>query len=143
MVTPLKLTTWIGQRFKALINMTDGILQRPELKDYAETVNAIGNTGTACTIDLEAGNVVTATLTGNCAFAFANPPGTGRMGNFVLLLANDGTASRTTTWPATVKWPGGLQPNRDTAAGARNVYTFFTCDGGVTWYGVLGGRGMA
>lgn len=143
LVTPLKLVTWIAARFQALINMTDAVLQRPELKDYAETVNAIGNTGTACTIDLEAGNAVTATLTGNCTFTFSNPPATGRMGSFVLLLVNDGTAGRTTAWPAAVKWPSGSQPSRDTTANARNVYTFFTCDGGANWFGVLGGRGMA
>lgn len=143
MVTPLKLVTWIATRFQALINMADAVLQRPELKDYAETVNAIGNTGTACTIDLEAGNAVTATLTGNCTFTFANPPASGRMGSFVLLLTNDGTSGRTTIWPAAVKWAAGSQPSRDTGANARNVFTFITFDGGTVWLGSLAVRGAA
>ncbi len=143
MVTPLKLATWIAARLQALINMTDAVLQRPEIKDYAETVNAIGNTGTTCTIDLESGNAITATLNGNCTFSFSNPPAIGRMGSLTLYLLNDGSGGRTTTWPSSVKWSGGSQPIRDAAANARNIYTFITFDGGANWFGSLGIRGAA
>ena len=43
-------------------NMADKILQRPEIKDYGESVNAIGTPSDPQNIDLTLGNVVLATL---------------------------------------------------------------------------------
>ena len=125
------------------LDLGNARIDNANMQNYAENINAIGNTSTSCTIDLSLGNAVTATLTGNCTFTFSNPPASGRMGSFTLLLTNDGSAGRTTTWPAAVKWPGGSQPSRDTAASAINIYSFITFNGGTTWFGVLGGRGMA
>lgn len=65
------------------------------------------------------------------------------MGSFTFYLLNDGTGSRTTTWPAAPKWSGGSEPSRDTAANAKNIYTFITFDGGTTWFGTLAIRGAA
>ena len=139
-VTPLKLVTWIATRFQSPIDMADAVLQRPVLKDYGETLQAIGNTSTACTIDLTNGNAVSATLNGNCTFPFSNPPASGIHGSFILYLLNDATPGRTTIWPASVKWAGGSQPSRSTDADDMNIYTFFTKDGGTTWYGSLAVR---
>jgi hypothetical protein len=105
------------------------------LKSYSDTVVTLGNTGTATTIDLANGNSFTASLTGNCVFTFSNPP-TGFC-SFTLILTNDGTASRTITWPGSVKWPNGSIPPRTTTANRTDVYTFFTVDGGTIWYGNL------
>lgn len=125
------------------LDMADARVDGAQLKDYSETVNAFGNTGTSCAIDFTSGNIVTATLTGNCTFSFTNPPPSGASGSITLILTNDGTASRTTTWPAAVKWPGGTQPSRDTAASAVNIYQFLTTNGGTTIWGVLSGRAMS
>ena len=38
----------------------------------------------------------------------------------MLTLIQDGTGSRTITWPATVKWPGGTAPTLTTTANARD-----------------------
>jgi phage terminase large subunit-like protein len=73
----------------------------------------------------------------------ANPPASGRVGSFTLILRNDATAGRTTTWPAAVDWPAATAPVRDTAANAVNIFSFVTYDAGTTWFGVLAGRGMA
>jgi len=40
-------------------------------------------------------------------------------------MVQDGTGGRTVTWPATVKWAGGVQPTWVTTANAINVATFF------------------
>jgi hypothetical protein len=107
-------------------------LQQPEV------VIPIGNTGTATTITIAAatGYFATATLNGNCTFTFATTL-TGAV-FFTFLLTNDATAGRTIVWPASVKWPnGGVPPTRTTAAGATDVYTFFTLNSGTTWYGNL------
>lgn len=103
------------------------------LKQYADTLYAFGNTGTSATLDLSQGNFVTATLTGNCTFAFSNP--TSGAFAFTLLLTNDATPGRTIAWPASVLWPGGTVPIRTTTANKSDVWTFFTVNSGTTWFG--------
>ena len=36
--------------------------------------------------------------------------------NIILILVQDGTGSRTATWPATVKWPSGTAPTLSTGS---------------------------
>jgi hypothetical protein len=105
------------------------------LVNLGDLVNAVGNTGTAATINLLNGNFVTATLTGNCTFTFSNPS----LGaaSFTLFLTNDATAGRSITWPASVRWPNNTIPVRTDAANRTDVYTFFTTNGGTNWYGTL------
>jgi hypothetical protein len=117
------------------ISGTTVIDDSKRLVNYGETVNALGNTGVAATIDLSSGTFVTATLTGNCTFTFSNP--TAGASTFTLVLTNDGTAGRSITWPASVKWPNASAPVRTTTASKTDVYTFFTYDSGSTWWGTL------
>jgi hypothetical protein len=106
------------------------------LLNYAEKVNAVGNTGTAATINLANGNFVTATLTGNCVFTFTTSVGS-ECQSFTLFLTNDATADRTITWPPAVKWANAAIPVRTTTANRTDVYSFFTFDNGTNWYGTL------
>ena len=105
-------------------------------KAYADTVYALGNTGTASTITLTNGNVFTATLTGNCTFTLSAPIATGAS-SFTLILTNDGTAGRTVAWSGgTFLFPGGAATlSRTTTANATDIWAFFTPNGGTTWYG--------
>lgn len=119
--------------------MIDKVLSRPELKDYSETSTS-ANSGTAYTIDLESGNVFEITLTGNCTFTYSNPPATGKAGSFTLILKQDGTGSRTATWPAAVKWAGGVAPILTTTASKTDILTFITRNAGTDWYGFVGGK---
>ena len=111
-------------------------MQGTTLKNYGETINDIGNTGTAATINLANGNFVTATLTGNCTFTFTTGLSSGAI-SFTLLLTNDATPSRSIVWPTSVKWPNSSVPVRTTTANATDVYTFFTLNSGTNWYGNL------
>ncbi len=106
------------------------------LRNYGETVNTVGNTGTAATINLANGNFVTATLTGNCTFTFTTGLSSGAI-SFTLVLTNDATPGRSIIWPPSVKWPNGSTPVRTTDANKTDVYTFFTYDNGTTWWGNL------
>lgn len=108
------------------------------IENYYET-RIQANTGTAYAINLSTGNVFELTLTGNCTFTFTNPPASGKTGSFTLILKQDATGSRTRTWPASVKWPGGVAPTLSTTANRVDILTFFTLDGGTTWYGSLAG----
>jgi hypothetical protein len=103
---------------------------------YADTVVALGNSGTATTITCTSGNVFTATLTGNCTFTLSAPIATGSS-SFTLILTNDGTAGRTVAWAGgSFVFPGGAGSlSRTTTANAVDVWVFFTPNGGTTWYG--------
>ena len=114
------------------------VVQYATLQGYAEKRYAFGNTGTAPTLDLSNGNFVTATLTGNATWVFSlGSVPSGDSVAFTLHLTNDATAGRTITWPASVVWPNGVVPTRTTTANRTDVYTFYTFNGGSTWYGNL------
>jgi hypothetical protein len=110
---------------------------------YADTVSALGNTGTATTINLLNANVFTATLTGNCTFTLSNAIATGSS-SFTLILTNDATAGRTVAWAGgSFVFPGGAASlSRTTTANAVDVWVFFTPNGGTTWYGNIAMKDM-
>ena len=122
------------------INLGDKTLQRPLIRDYSETENAIGLTGGGTKdIDLTLGNVHSATVnTGESTFTFSNPIATGNCSSFTLILTNG--ASQTVNWPPAVDWAGGAAPIL-TAAGI-DILTFTTIDGGTIWYGFMAGTDM-
>ena len=122
------------------INFKDDQAIRPEIKDYAETVNAIGGTGGGTQdIDVTAGNVVTATVdTSTNTFTFSDPSATGKACSFTLILTNGG--SQTVNWPSSVDWAGGTAPTL-TSSGV-DILTFTTVDAGTIWYGFAAGTDM-
>jgi hypothetical protein len=105
---------------------------------YADTVTALGNTGTAINIDITSGNVFSATLTGNCTFTLRFPVSSGAS-SFTLILTNDATPSRSVAWAGgSFKFPGGAASlSRTTTANAIDIWFFFTPDGGTTYYGSI------
>lgn len=105
---------------------------------YADTVTALGNTGTAINLDVTSGNVFTATLNGNATITLRYPVATGSS-SFTLILTNDGTAGRTVAWAGgAFRFPGGAASlSRTTTANAVDVWFFFTPDGGTTYYGSI------
>ena len=121
----------------AAVFATAPTLARPVLTAFSETLYAFGNTSTAATLALSNGNFVTATLTGNCTFTFSMTSVSSGAYSFTLVLTNDGTGGRSILWPASVKWPNATVPTRTTTASKTDVYTFFTYDGGTTWWGNL------
>ena len=50
-----------------------------------------------------------------------------------LILVQDATGSRTVTWPATVKWPGGTAPTLSTGAAAVDIISLLY--DGTNYYG--------
>ena len=122
------------------INFQDEQAIRPEIKDYAETVNVLGDLGGGTdAIDITAGNVVTATVsTSTQTFTFTNPSATGKACSFTLILTNGG--SQTVNWPSSVDWAGGDAPSL-TSSGV-DVLTFTTVDAGTIWYGFAAGLEM-
>lgn len=110
---------------------------------YADTVVALGNTGTAINLDVVSGGVFTATLTGNATITLRYPVSSGSS-SFTLILTNDATPSRTVAWAGgSFKFPGGAASlSRTTTANAVDIWVFFTPDGGTTWYGNIAMKNM-
>jgi len=102
-------------------------------KKIVETAVAIGNTGTAATIDLSTGTVFTATLNGSATLTITNP---GTVSSFILILTNDATPSRSIAFAGgTFLYPGGAASlARTTAANAVDFWFFMTPNGGTTYY---------
>ena len=107
---------------------------------YADTVTALGNTGTAINLDLTSGNVFSATLNGNATITLRFPVSSGAS-SFTLILTNDATPGRTVAFAgsgATFKYAGGAASlSRTTTANAIDIWFFFTPDGGTTYYGSI------
>lgn len=68
-------------------------------------VNAIGALGASPTINWNSGVVQSGTLSADATVAFSNPV-TGTI--YTLILTQDAATARTVTWPAAVRWPGGV-----------------------------------
>jgi hypothetical protein len=102
---------------------------------FSDKVSAIGNTGTAQTINVGTAQVFTATLNGNCTFTLSGANSNSSRGSsFTLILTNDGTAGRTVAFSGgTFLYPGGSVA-RTTDANAVDVWFFFTPDSGTNWY---------
>ena len=113
----------------------DNLVSRPELKDFAETVNAIGSVNSNTAVNFESGNVQTVTIAGNCEFSFSNPPASGKAGTVTLIITNGG--SSTVTYHSSVKWPSDVAPSL-TSSGI-DIITFLTTDAGSNIYGFVGG----
>jgi len=123
-----------GGTVTGLVNMSDQIVQRPVLKDYAETKVAMS----AHDVDLELGNVFTYTLSGAQTITFTNPAASGTASSFTLILTNGGSA--TLTWPTSIDWAAATAPTLSSAG--VDVLTFTSIDGGTIWYGIAAGIGM-
>jgi hypothetical protein len=109
----------------------------------AEGVVALGSKTGAVTLDLSTGNVVSVTLTGTVTLTLPTFTGTAMARSFGFYVKQDGTGSRTITWPASVKWAGGTAPTLSTGANALDILVFETIDGGTNWYGSLVGTNFS
>ena len=78
--------------------------------------------GSTTTINWNSGNVQIVTLTGTVTFAAPSNLKDGAI--YTLMVKQDGTGSRTATWNAVFKWPGGTAPVLTTTANAVDIFTF-------------------
>lgn len=106
-----------------------------------ETYFDAGNSGAAKTLDLVDGNVQKLTLTANCTITLTSPA-TGAYRSLMIYVFQDGTGSRTITWPGSVSWGTAGAPTLTTAASKMDKILLDTVDGGTTWYGSAGPGGF-
>ena len=95
-------------------------------------------TGEAVTLDLKAANNFTHNVTANTAFTVtANTGNSFQLGT--LVLTNGGAF--TVTWPSSFKWADGAPPSL--MESGIDVITFFTINGGTTYYAAQAMTGIA
>jgi len=111
---------------------------------YNETYAAVTSTSNATTVNCEAGNTFSHTLTENTTFTFSNPPASGTSYSMSVEIIQDAGASGfTVTWPTSVDFPAATAPTLTATASAVDVFVFTTRDGGTTWYGFTAGQALA
>lgn len=92
-----------------------------------------GSASGTVTLDCSTANVKLVNATGNVTIAFSNVPASGNTFSLSVLFSQDATGGRTLTWPAAVKWNGGVAATVSTTANAKSLYELVTFDGGTTW----------
>jgi hypothetical protein len=103
-----------------------------------EVVKEIAAAGAARTVDLADGTLHRYTLTANLTLTFPAPEG-GL--SFTVVLVQDATGGRTVTWPASVRWPGGVAPVITSTALKGDVFTFLcTSDSSGLWVAFVAGQ---
>lgn len=104
-----------------------------------ENVNTVAVSGAAQTIpDVTVATINQITLTAACTLTF---PAAAAGKSFVLALKQDGTGSRSVTWPtsATLLWPAATAPTLTTAVAKTDLFSF-VCADGVHWLGLVGAQ---
>ena len=111
-----------------------GNLTNPTVKNYVESVVAIGTVTTTNTISLTNGTVQTATLTASTACTFTMPTATAGK-SFVLLLKQAAATGNGTATFTGVKWGTAGAPTITATAGKMDILTFIA--DGTNWYGSI------
>lgn len=114
------------------------VLGGGELRNFSEQ-GVAANTGAGYDIDWIAATHFELTLTDSPTFTFSNLAARRAI---TLFLIQDGTGSRTVTWPAAINWGAAGAPTLSTAVGAVDVITLITRADGTTVYGFLAGSGF-
>lgn len=85
------------------------------------------SSGGAITFDFSVNRLRSTTLTENVTATLTPPPNIGDL--LEVIITQDGTGSRTVSWPGSnIKWAGGTAPTLTTAAGAED-HIYMTWDG--------------
>jgi hypothetical protein len=115
------------------LSMGGGTVSSPKFQAYNEAVNVVGNVSGSVSVDLSVANIFSYTLTGNTTFSFTNPPASGTSKPFTLIIRQDSTGSRSASFTG-AKWTDGTAPTLTTTPSRYDVFTFFTIDGGVSYF---------
>jgi len=137
------LATLAGSETFTNKTITAPIITAPKVT--TSSFSNLGNSGTGTiTADLTTANTFKVTATGNFTLAFSNP---GAKQKFTLIIQQDGTGSRTVTWPSTIRWLNGTgatnsttdAPTLTTTASKFDVFTFYYDDDLSLYIGTVAG----
>lgn len=112
------------------------------VQDYTESLVSTASSGSSYAMNIANGNVFSIELTANCTLSFSNVPASNVV-SVTIALVQDGTGSRTVTWPTGTIWPGGTAPTLTTTANHVDVFTMITMNNGTTWRAFTAGQNFA
>jgi hypothetical protein len=123
-------------------DMQFALLRHPLLAGYAEAVTQLNiAAGESVTLSMQDGNVAKLILTRNVvSLVFSGVPASDLATTVMLIVEQDSAGNHTLKWPSSVKWANGAAPGVSTSPNAIDIYALITIDGGVTWYGFVGGQ---
>ena len=103
--------------------------------------NDIGNSSASQDISLNDGNFQEITLAvATTTITFTDEVASGNTSSITLVVKQDATGGRLITWDGAVKWAYGNAPLLSSGANDIDIFSFFTTDGGTTWYGVISAK---
>ena len=119
--------------------MADNVIERAEMKDYSLTHNILTQSSGTVTLDMSTGNSFFFVLTENAIIAITNPPPSGKLGQLIARIKQDGAGGGfTVTWAASVEWAGGSKPTQSVGNDAVDKYTLTTDDAATSFFGEFG-----
>jgi hypothetical protein len=130
-LTAANVTITGGLSVAAALNVTNVTISG----GIFETSNAM----TANNINLFTGSLFTKTITAATTLTVSNVPAAGNVASFILELSNGGGFS--VNWLSGTKWAAGSAPTLSVSG--LDILGFYSSDGGLTWRGLLLGKGMA
>jgi hypothetical protein len=111
-------------------------LLQANLLDFSIQSQTVAATATTA-LDYTAGSYVILNMNASISsFSITNPPT--QYATMRLKVVQDGTGNRTITWPASYRWPNGVEPPLSTGANAVDYVDLWTDNGGTNWYGSYG-----
>lgn len=117
------------------ITAVDGLLRVQQYSDKLSIQNA---TTTSTVLNVSVAPVFRVNVQANTAITFTGASAASSLvQSFELITVNDATAGRAVSFPNVNRWTGGIIPPRTTTANARDIWSFYTDDGGATWGGTL------
>ena len=112
------------------------------LKTYIEDLSAPTISAGLLTLNLSNTSIFNVALNGNITtLTISNPAASGSVSSFVLIFTADGTP-RSVTWGSAVKWVNGTSPILTSTNGKKDVFTFFTTDGGTSYNAFISGQNI-
>jgi len=109
---------------------------------FSEEYAAVTSSSAAVSLDLRTAGNFSHDLTENTTISFANPAASGKVSGATLRIIQGSTA-RTITWNSSIKWAGDTAPTLSTGDNDVDIFTFYTVDGGTTYYGSVIGQDMS
>lgn len=109
------------------------------LSIVSENINSVSAAGSSETLpDVTTATLHRLVLDANCTLTF---PTAAAGKAFTLVLVQDGTGSRTVTWPGSILWASGIIPTLTTTANKQDMFSFICVDG-TNWMGLIVGQGF-
>ena len=109
---------------------------------FSEEYAAVTSSSAAVSLDLQTASNFSHDLTENTTISFTNPAASGKVSAATLRIIQGSTA-RTITWNSSIKWASDTAPTLSTGDDDVDVFTFYTVDGGSTYYGAVVGQDMS